>query len=523
MGPFRTTALTRKRPRGLGFAGLQFFALSFLFVCANPVGVAAAVRVELGAAVARPGESTQLTAVLVADEGEEVAAVQLDLTFDSDDIAIGSGEDGRPDCEAEPSIDKGASGFGYRPGDCQTARGGCSRLHAVIVATDNVDAIADGSILYRCRVRVPFNTAAGRYVIHGRRAVYARPDGRERPAAVVDATITVTGAPLDTPTPLLTPTPPHTATPAGSGSGGGGGCALGPPAGSSARAQLLWLLLPFLAAVRHRRTLAAALCLLLSSGLSPAGATVSIDVGNAAGIPGGSVMLEVRLTADAGEEVAGTQNDLRYDPAVAAVVALAEGAPDCAVNPAINKLASAFGFRPTGCDPSRHECTAVRALVLAFDNVDPIAHGSVLYTCRLLIAADASPGRYDLTNTRSGYAPPAGGDRVATARSGALVVDAAPTVTPAPTATIPPATPGIAGDANCDGRIDDDDSLAVITVIFTGTEVCNPDCNGDGAVNGPDLVCIARHRMAALRSSRGVPSRSLRSYGGARGAHRGGK
>ena len=251
---------------------------------------------------------------------------------------------------------------------------------------------------------------------------------------------------------------------------------------------------------------------------------VSIDIGDVVGVPGAKVEVRVTLTADAGEAVAGTQNDLRFDPAVVAVSALEDGAPDCAVNPAINKMATAFGFRPAGCDPGRGECTGVRALVLAFDNVEPIGDGAILYTCQLLVAADVAPGQYELINTRSGYAPPEGGDRLAVSHNGLLVVQIAPTDTPAPTATMPPTTPVIErGDANCDGRVDHDDLRAVVAVIFTRAETCNADCNRDGSINGADLVCITRHRLAPLGLLRGFPSRALRSYGGARARRDGGK
>jgi hypothetical protein len=49
----------------------------------------------------------------------------------------------------------------------------------------------------------------------------------------------------------------------------------------------------------------------------------------------------------------------------------------------------AFAFLPPGCFGP--DCS-VRALVLAFDNVDPIPDGSVLFTCHMLIAPDAATG-----------------------------------------------------------------------------------------------------------------------------------
>jgi hypothetical protein len=451
--------------------------------------------------------------VLGRDAGEEVAAVQMDLTFDADTLAIAADPDGRPDCSVDPAIDKPASGFGFGPSGCGPGHRPCSRVRAVIVATDNVDPIDQGAVLYRCRVAVDFDAPMGRQVIRSRRALYSDSTGRERTAVATDASITVSGAPLDTPTPAPTSTPRDTPTRAGSGSGGG--CDL--HSGDSAPPGLFWPalvagLMWLMSRLRKERGAPLwswAIAVPLLTITSPVSAVVSIDIGSATGIPGDSVAVSVRLTADEGEEVAGTQNDLRFDPAVAAVAALEDGTPDCAVNLDINKLATAFGFRPSRCDPMLRECTAVRAIVLAFDNVDPIADGSLLYTCRFGIAADAASGEYELANTRTGYAPPAGGDLPAAGRGGVLAVGAAstatprPSDTPAPTATMAtpgPTTPVIhdPGDTNCDGALDRDDLRAVVASIFTRAETCNADCNRDGQVSGPDLVCVTyRHNLAA--------------------------
>jgi hypothetical protein len=97
--------------------------------------------------------------------------------------------------------------------------------------------------------------------------------------------------------------------------------------------------------------------------------------------------------------VAGTQNDIAFD-ADAAIPPKANGKPDCEVNPDIEKGGTSFAYQPSGCTPGE-TCTAVRALVLALDNVDPIPDGSVLYTCKIALAADAA-GDYPLTCSNPG-------------------------------------------------------------------------------------------------------------------------
>ncbi len=90
-----------------------------------------------------------------------------------------------------------------------------------------------------------------------------------------------------------------------------------------------------------------------------------------------------------GAEVAGTQNDLTFDPSTP-ITRKANGKPDCTVNADIDKGATSFAFRPNAC--SADTCTSVRALVLSTDNVDPILDGAVLYTCRATISGTAKAG-----------------------------------------------------------------------------------------------------------------------------------
>jgi hypothetical protein len=85
--------------------------------------------------------------------------------------------------------------------------------------------------------------------------------------------------------------------------------------------------------------------------------------------------------------VAGVQNDLGFDADAARIGAAANGRPACRVNPAIDKGGTAFAFVGDG---------GVRAIVLALDNVDPIADGAVLYTCDVSIADTARAGSYTL-------------------------------------------------------------------------------------------------------------------------------
>lgn len=111
----------------------------------------------------------------------------------------------------------------------------------------------------------------------------------------------------------------------------------------------------------------------------PAGA-LRIDVGSAAGSPGHTVALAVRLRAE-GSVVVATENDLVFDPHVPVTA--------CRANPAIGKELTSFGFLPPGCVPGE-DCKRLRAIVLGND-LEPIPDGSVLYTCTVRISAALVP------------------------------------------------------------------------------------------------------------------------------------
>lgn len=143
----------------------------------------------------------------------------------------------------------------------------------------------------------------------------------------------------------------------------------------------------------------------LAAGWATAADAAVIRIGSATSVPGGSVTIAVSLQTE-GQMVLATQNRIDFERA-AAIAARGDGEPDCAVNPAIDKDATGFRFLPLGCDPAV-DCESVRTFVIAFDNLDPIPDGSVLYTCRVAIAATAADGTHPLAIAEVG-ASAAGG------------------------------------------------------------------------------------------------------------------
>jgi hypothetical protein len=121
-------------------------------------------------------------------------------------------------------------------------------------------------------------------------------------------------------------------------------------------------------------------------------------------------------------EVGGTQNDLELD-GLLDVVKKGDGRPDCTVSAATRKGAFAAEI---ACAPGVMCRPRLRVFVLSLANVDPIPDGSVLYTCRLAISADAPPGSVlPLRCSMPGASDPRGGLIAARCRDGEVSVTGA--------------------------------------------------------------------------------------------------
>lgn len=149
--------------------------------------------------------------------------------------------------------------------------------------------------------------------------------------------------------------------------------------------------------------------------------TACLWVGSATGAPGARVTFAVTLLPE-GLSIAATQNDITFTQ-MTAVAANADGTPDCAVNPLINREATAFAFLPHGCSPGV-DCQAIRAIVLSATSLEAISPDAVLYQCAVDIAGDAAPGRYPLMNSNALAADPLANPKELIAMSGEIVVEA---------------------------------------------------------------------------------------------------
>jgi len=154
-----------------------------------------------------------------------------------------------------------------------------------------------------------------------------------------------------------------------------------------------------------RSFIALALLLLPSRGMA-----VSIDVGSAAGEAGDTVSIEVAL-ATMGEDVAGTDNRISFDPDTPVV--------GCAFHPDLTTVFSGFNFEPSGCTPGI-VCTSVRALLITFPATIP--DGTVIYSCDVAIDPDAGAGVHELPCSDAASSDPFGASLTTTCSDGVVSV-----------------------------------------------------------------------------------------------------
>jgi YVTN family beta-propeller protein len=148
---------------------------------------------------------------------------------------------------------------------------------------------------------------------------------------------------------------------------------------------------------------------------------VRLRIGSAAGRPGERVTVEVVLDSD-GLSVAGVQNDIVFDPALADL----DKASSCTINPEIGDQLDGCEADPPvgpckfllrnladcpealGCPPDSAGLRRFRGIVLATSNVNEIPDG-LLYTCSFAISANATAGAHArLTCSYPGVSDPQG-------------------------------------------------------------------------------------------------------------------
>lgn len=205
-----------------------------------------------------------------------------------------------------------------------------------------------------------------------------------------------------------------------------------------------------------------------------------VAVGSVSGAPGQRVSFAVQLHTS-GHAVAGVENDISFDPR-APIAARANGRPDCTVNPAIDKPATSFAFEPAGCRPGA-DCTGIRALVVAIDNVDAIADGATLCRCAVNVPGNAAAGTYPLSigmlsaGGKNGSSVPVSGS------SGAVIVRSGQ-----PVQCLSNCCPG---DCDGSGAVEIAELLSVVNGALDNAPVSScvaSDLDGDGQVSIEELI-----------------------------------
>ncbi len=189
-------------------ADLSFSTMAALDGCAaTPPAqprVGGTTVVHVGTGVALPGQTTTFPVTLETG-GELVAGVQVDVAF-APETAVRPTGGNRPDCTANPAIDKQGTSFGFQPPGC-TPGFNCTAFRALVLSLSNVDPIPDGSLLFTCTVQVSGGAGLGDYPLVTSNALTASPDGEALSTISTDGHITV-GAPGPTATATVPPGQP---------------------------------------------------------------------------------------------------------------------------------------------------------------------------------------------------------------------------------------------------------------------------------------------------------------------------
>jgi hypothetical protein len=125
---------------------------------------AAGVRIDVQTVDTTTSEAPVVEVFLTAlsDEEQNVTTVEHMLRF-SPRTPIEARIDGQPDCEVNPSIDKGAV-FTYLPGGC-TPGVDCTQVYVLLTDLDDPSPIPTGTQLYSCRLRIEPGTPDGSYIL----------------------------------------------------------------------------------------------------------------------------------------------------------------------------------------------------------------------------------------------------------------------------------------------------------------------------------------------------------------------
>ncbi len=163
------------------------------------------VMIEIGSATIPAGSQATVPVVLHTN-GASVVGVQNEIAF-SGSALIGVTATGKPQCAVNPTIVKPNTSFAFVPPGCDYGQGACTGVRAIVLSIDDVNPIADQSVLYTCVIEVPPTASAGTFSLHASAVYVSDPSGQSLSAVAVDGSVAISAAPTSKPSSTATPTP----------------------------------------------------------------------------------------------------------------------------------------------------------------------------------------------------------------------------------------------------------------------------------------------------------------------------
>lgn len=182
--------------------------------------IAHAQQAVIESLTSAPGAAATMTVRLVT-ANQAVGGVQLDVILPVSVAMVSSKANGRPQCTANPEINRELSAFAFQPPQCPA--GSCTAVRSLIFGQEDLTPIPDGSVLFTCELAVSAAAPSGQYALGTDRVVMSTPDGmRITTATGQGGTLTIlppspTATSTSTRTATATPTPTATRTPTATG------------------------------------------------------------------------------------------------------------------------------------------------------------------------------------------------------------------------------------------------------------------------------------------------------------------
>jgi hypothetical protein len=148
-------------------------------------------NVEVSRVHAAPGAIATVSATLNS-AGAGIAGAQNDIVFDPGLVAVVAKPNGKPDCTANPQIQKPGTAFSFLPPGCRSGIAeSCIGVRALVLSLSDVTPIPNGSVLYSCRLQVASKVATGTAQLSVRRVGFSGPAGQAIDGVGVDGAVAI--------------------------------------------------------------------------------------------------------------------------------------------------------------------------------------------------------------------------------------------------------------------------------------------------------------------------------------------